>query len=157
MSMYVFKNIKDDQYYYVDTRDANSIMEYGEQCTLVTNNEPISDKEAYFNAMMNDKYNPVQTYTFTITVPNCPCIRLGDLVKVIANAKKLTSLKEVNSIKISFKTNQIPRVQTEIGLGELAPDLQLRKNIRKLRQDTKTESTAFSSTAIPINDLEVYM
>ena len=157
MSMQVFKNVTDGMYYYVDTRDANSIMMYGEQCTLETVNDPISDKEAYFNAMNNEKYNPDQTYTFTITVPNCPLLKLGDLVKVVANAKKLSSLKEVSSLKITFKKDQIPRVQTEIGLGELAPDIQLKQNIRKLRQDSRKDSTAFYGSAIPINKLDVYM
>ena len=147
---------RQNQYYYVDTSEPKSIFEYGEQTTLQTSNEPISDREAYFNARMSDKYNPNQTYTFTITVPNYPYLRLGDYVKVIANAKKLTTIKEVKSLKITFKSNSMPRIQTEIGLDELAPDIQLKKNIRELRRNAKKETTSFSSSATPIDDEQLY-
>ena len=147
---------RQNQYYYVDTSEPKSIFDYGEQTTLQTSNEPISDREAYFNARMSDKYNPNQTYTFTITVPNYPYLRLGDYVKVIANAKKLTTIKEVKSLKITFKSNSMPRIQTEIGLDELAPDIQLKKNIRELRRNAKKETTSFSSSATPIDDEQLY-
>lgn len=154
MSMQVFKKA-DGTYWYVDTRSPQSILEYGEQCTLQTSNEAISEKEAYFNAIMNDKYNPNQMYTYTITVPNYPNIRLGDLVQVRANAKKLNSVKEVNSIKVTFEHDKMPRIQTQIGLDELAPDIQLKKNIRNLRRNAKAQSTNFSKSATPVTD-EVY-
>lgn len=154
MSMQVFK-LENGQYKYIDTSDPESILRYGEQCTLQTNNEVMDVKEAYFNAIHSEKYNPSQTYTFSITVPNCPNLELGDLVKVVANAKKLNTIKEVNSIKIKFDTSKIPRVQTELGIGELAPDIQLTQNLRNLRSQTKEESTIFSSSATPISD-EIY-
>lgn len=149
MSMQVFK---DDagSYHYIDTRDGKSILNYGEQCTLRTSNEAITEKEAYFNAVQSSKYNPSQTYSYTITVPNCPNIEIGDLVKVVANAKKLNNIKEVKSIKITFKNSGIPRIKTEIGLDELDPDSRLKKNIRNLRANAKKETTEFSSSATPI-------
>lgn len=145
-----------NDYYYVDTSDPKSIFGYGEQTTLITSNEPISKKEAYFNARMSDKYNPSQTYSFTITVPNYPSLRIGDYVKVIANAKKLNSVKQVKSIKVSFNMSKMPRIQTEIGLDELAPDIQLKQNIRNLRRNAKKETTSFSSSATPVNDVDLY-
>ena len=154
LSMQVFKK-PNGMYYFIDTREPYSILHYGEQCTLQTSNEPITEKEAYFNARMSDKFNPNQTYTYTVTVPNYPNLRIGDLVKVVANAKKLNGVKEVSSIKITFDYSKMPRIQTTIGLDELAPDIQLKKNIRKLREDTKKESTAFSTSAIPVSD-EIY-
>ena len=154
MSMCVFK-MDDNKYYYIDTRDSKSILEYGEQCTLQTSNESISQSQAYFNAVMSDKYNPNQTYTYTITVPNYPNLKIGDLVKTVANAKKLNNLKEVNSIKFTFEHDKIPRLRTEIGLGELSPDLQLKKNIRQLRNSAKEETTEFSGSASPVSD-EIY-
>ena len=81
-----------------------------------------------------------------------PNLRIGDLVKVVANAKKLNTIKEVQSIKVVFDSSKMPRVQTEIGLGELAPDIQLKQNIRNLRQNAKEESTAFSKSAIAVTD-----
>ena len=104
---------------------------------------------------MNEKYNPNQQYTYTITVPNYPYLNIGSLVQVRANAKKLNNIKEVKSIKISFNKKNMPRIKTEIGLDELAPDLQLKKNIRNLRQNAKKESTYFSSSATPVSD-EIY-
>ena len=106
---------------------------------------------------MNSKFNNQQTYTFTITVPNYPDLQLGDLVQVIANAKKLSTIKELQSIKITFKSNSIPRIQTELGLGELAPDIQLKKNIRDLRREAKKETTSFHGTAVPVDEPTIYL
>ena len=158
MSIQVFKEDEryTNNYSYVDSRIPVSILDYGEQATLVTSNEPISRQEAYFNARMNDKFNGEQTYTYTITVPNMPKLRLGEFVQVIANAKKLNTVKTVKSLKVSFSWNKMPRIQTEIGLDELAPDLQLRENIRGLKQNAKKQDTAFSSSATPINDPTLY-
>lgn len=150
-STQVFKGF-DNMYYFIDTKNAPSILAYGEQCTLATSNEAIGKKEAYFNAVHSDKFNPVQTYNFTITVRNMPKLRIGDLVRVVANAKKLNTIKEVQSIKVSFDYDKMPRIRTEIGLGELAPDIQLKQNIRTLRQNAKEETTEFSSTAIAVTD-----
>ncbi len=151
MSMQVFK-INDKSYKYIDTKDGLSILNYGEQCTLNTSNEVLSQKEAYFNATQSKKYNPTQDYTYTITVPNCPNLVLGDLVKVVANARKLNSVKEVKSLKISFDKSKMPRIRTEIGLNELAPNIQLSKNIRNLRDNARNESTEFSSSATPVTE-----
>ena len=153
MSIVVYKQDENrmDDYYYVDSRVPQSIMRYGEQATLLTSNEPISNQEAYFNARMNPKFNSNQTYTFSITVPNYPKLRLGEYVKVLANAKKLNTVKEVKSLKIMFDMNKMPRIRTEIGLDELSPDLQLKENIRKMRNTAKTETTDFTSSATPIN------
>ena len=154
MSLSLFKK-SNNTYWYVDTRSPDSILEYGEQCTIQTSNESITEKEAYFNAIMSDKYSPNQQYTYTITVPNYPNVRLGDLVQVRANAKKLNSVKEVNSIKVTFEHDKMPRIQTQLGLDELAPDIQLKKNIRNLRRKAKDQSTSFSKSATPVTD-EIY-
>lgn len=156
MSMQVFKQT-DNKYYYVDTRDPISILNYGEQCTLTTSSDTIGTKEAYFNAVMSDKFYPYQQYSYSITVPNFPNLKIGDLVKVIANAKKLNDVKEVESMKIVFKHDKMPRIQTTIGLDELDPDSQLKENIRELRRNSKKESTAFSTSATPINDDMYYV
>ena len=143
-------------YAYVSSRIPISVLEYGEQTTLETTNSVLDDKEAYWNARHNDKYNGEQTYTFTITVPNYPLLKIGDLVQVTANAKKLNTVKRVKSIKISFDMSHMPRVQTEIGLDELAPDLQLKENIRNLRRNAKAKSTDIGSSAVPVSKVELY-
>ena len=159
MSIVVFKEDADrkSNYFYVDSRSPHSILHYGEQATLLTSNEPISKEEAYYNARMNPKFNDRQTYSFTITVPNYPSIQLGDYVKVLANAKKLNTVKEVKSLKITFNSGKMPRIQTEIGLDELAPDIQLKQNIRKLRTSARTESTDFTSSASPKIGDDLYL
>lgn len=154
-SIQVYKS-SDNKYYYVDTHNTSSILKYGEQTTLSTSNEQSSVREAYFNAVHNDKYNPSHTYTYTITVPNYPNIRIGDLVKIISNDKKLNDVKEVKSIKISHDTGKMPRIRTEIGLDELSPNEQLKENVKKLKENAKKESTYFSSSAIPISEETVY-
>lgn len=154
-SIQVFKK-EDGMYYYVDSRYPRSVFQYGEQTTLQTSNEPISESEAYFNARMSDDFNVEQRYSYTITVPNYPNIRIGDLVTVIANAKKLNSVKEIKSLKIVFDWKKMPRIQTEIGLDELSPDLQLKQNIRNLKSDAKRRTTSFDSSAVPITNIELY-
>ena len=155
ISMVVYKDFN-NTYKFIDTKDSNSVMQYGEQCTLATSSTAIGDNEAYFNATQSDKYNPVQTYNFTITVPNMPRLRIGDLVKVVANAKKLNTVKEVQSIKVTFDYTKMPRIQTELGLGELSPDIQLKQNIRQLRQSAKEKTTSFSTSAIAVTDSIYY-
>lgn len=154
-SVQVYKSAN-GKYYYVDTHDVKSIFSYGEHTTLSTSSEQIGSREAYWNAVHSDKYNPVQTYTYSITVPNYPDIRLGDLVKVVSNAKKLNTIKEVKSIKIDYDTAKIPRIRTTLGLDELSPDIQMKENIRNLRKSAKEDTTSFSSSAIPINDKNIY-
>ena len=158
MSIQVFKidEKNTDNYYYVDSRIPKSILSYGEQATLQTSNEPISSKEAYFNARMNPKFNGEQTYTFTIITPNFPSLHLGEFVKILANAKKLNTIKEVKSLKLNFNENKTPRLRTEIGLDELSPYMQMQKNIRNLRKNAKKETTSFSSSAVPIADIDLY-
>ena len=154
-SISVFKG-NDLKYHYVDTREMDSIFHYHEQTTLQTFNEQTGKKEAYFNAINNKDYNPEQDYTYTITVPNYPNIRLGEVVSVVANAKKLNDLKTVESIKISYDIGDMPRIRTELGLGELSLELQAKKLLQDLRKSTKEKSTQFSSSAIPVNDEEIY-
>lgn len=84
-----------------------------------------------------------------------PNLKIGDLVKVVANAKKLNNIKEVKSLKVVFQHDKLPRIQTTIGLDELAPDIQLQANIRKLRNNAKEESTEFDSSASPVTN-EMY-
>lgn len=154
-SVQVYKG-NDEMYHYVDSKYEESVLKYQEQCTLATDNDVISSKEAYWNAIHAEKYNPVQTYTFSITVPNYPHLRIGDMVKVVADAKKLNTIKEIQSIKVTFDIGHMPRIQTTLGLGELDPDLQVKENIRKLRRQAKKENTYFSSSAVPVKDLTVY-
>lgn len=158
LSIQVFKQDENylDNYSYVDSGMPQSILRYGENAVLETSNEPISSREAYFNARMNPKFNGEQIYTYTITVPNYPYLRLGEYVKVLANAKKLNTVKTVKSLKITFDKSHMPRIQTEIGLDELSPDLQLRENIRGLRRNAKKETTDFVGSATPISDETLY-
>ena len=155
-SICVYKGV-DNMYHYVDSSDMSSILRYGEQTTLQTSNNQTSPTEAYFNARMSDKFNSEETYNFTITVPNCPNVQLGDYVQVIGNAKKLNTIKEVQSLKLTFSNSKMPRIQTELGLGELAPDIQMKKNIRELRKEARKETTSFDyNSAIPTDSKELY-
>lgn len=158
-SIYVYKKLFENGSYYrfVNTKDSNSVLRYGEQTTLQTNSEILSDKEAYYNARKkSEKFNPVETYSYTITVPFSPDIDIGDMVKVVADAKKLNTIKKVQSVKYTYDYSKIPRLQTTIGLNELEPDLRLKKTLREMREATKQESTLFSTSAIGIDDANVY-
>lgn len=157
-SVYVFKTEVESGavYKYVNTKDSNSILQYGEQITLQSTSDRINDKEAYYKARKNTKYNPKETYTYSIVVPNSPDVEVNDLVKVIADSKRLNTIKKVASVKTTYKTNRVPRVQTELGLGELSEDLQLKKVLREIRESAKKESTLFSSSAQAVDSDTLY-
>ena len=156
MSRCVFKSNKTDRYAYVSTKDLNSILEFQEQCTLITENEAIGAKEAYWNARHNEKFNPEITYNYTITVRGVANVHLKDLVEVISDIKQLNTLKEVESISLEYDYKNKPVLQTELGLGELAPDIQVRKNIKALRDNAERKTTYFGSTADPVHDEDIY-
>ena len=156
MSRCVFKKNTTNKYFYVESKDALSILKYQEQCTLETESEPIGEKEAYWNARHNEKFNSEQTYTYTITVGGCPDLDLKDLVNVVANRHQLNTLKEVDSITVNYNHKTKPVIQTELGLGELAPDLQVRENIKKLRDSAKKKTTYFSGSASPEPNDDIY-
>lgn len=154
-SIVVFKD-KTDKYKYVNSHDLESVLRYGEQVTLQTSSEIVGSKEAYYNAVNNNKYNPSETFNFGITLPFFVPTYVGDLFKVIANSRKLNTVKNVASVKYSWNNKQIPKVQTDLGLGELPMDLQIKKELREIRASAKKESTHFSSSAEAITDEDVY-
>lgn len=156
MSRCVFKKNNTNKYYYVSTKDLESILQFQEQCSLITENDGIGEKEAYWNATHNEKFNPVQTYSYTITVKGFPDVDLKDLVNVISNIKKLNTLKEVESIVLEYDYKNKPVLQTELGLDELAPDLQVIQNIKKLRDNAKESTTSFNGSASAVNDENIY-
>ena len=158
-SIYVFKKQGTDKatYKYVNSKNSGSVMQYGEQSSLQTTSEILSDKEAYYySRVKNDKYNWKPTYTYTISVIGTPDLDINDLVQVKADAQKLNTVKEVQSIKITYDYSKIPRIQTQLGLGEMAQEFQLKKLLREIRESAKKESTLFSGTASKITDTEVY-
>lgn len=156
MSVCVFKSAVTEKYAYVDSRYPESILKYQEQCVLETENDLTGAKQAYWNARHNEKFNPEQTYTFTITVKGFPDVRLKELVEVTANAKKLNTLKECESLTLNYDVKTKPVLQTELGLGELAPDLQVAKNIRIIRENAKGKTTYFDGSASPVTDEDIY-
>ena len=85
-----------------------------------------------------------------------PDLDINDLVQVKADAQKLNTVKEVQSIKITYNNSQIPRIRTELGLGEMAQEFQLKKLLKELRESAKKESTLFSGSASKVTDTEVY-
>jgi len=158
-SVYVYKKEfeKGMFYRYVNSKFSTSVLKYGEQTTLQSNSETITDREAYYNARRkSDKFNPYETFSYTITVPFAPDIDIGDIVKVVADAKKLNTIKRVQSVKYVYDNSKIPRIQTTLGLDELEPKLQLKKTLQELRDAAKKDSTLFSTTAQGIEDKNLY-
>lgn len=155
-SICVFKE-SDNKYSYVDTADIESMLNYGEQTTLNTESDIKGSKEAYFIARNSEEYNPDLEYSYTIKVPYAPLIRVGDLVEVIANAKQLSDVKTVQSVKVTFNKSDMPHIQTEIGLDEVEPFLRIRKEQEKLRKNARSDKTWFGRTANPVFDEEVYI
>lgn len=155
-STVVFKD-SSEKYKYVDTKSPVSVLKYMEQMNVITSTEKMGSKEAYYNALNNTSYNPEQTFNFSITLPYFVPLQVGDLVKVIANSKKLNTVKTVASVKYKCTYKDIPKIQTELGLGELPMDLQIAKELRDIRAMTKKETTTFTSTAEPIDDEDLYV
>ena len=106
--------------------------------------------------MNNSNYNPLETFNFSVVLPYFVDVRVGDLVQVISNSKHLNTIKEVKSVKYDCDNNQIPKIQTELGLGELPVDLQIKKELREIRKSAKKQTTHFSGSAEPILDEEYY-
>ena len=117
MSRFVFKKNTTNKYYYVESKDAISILKYQEQCTLQTESSEMGEKEAYWNARHNEKFNSEQTYSYTITVGGSPDVDLKDLVNVVANKYQLNTLKEVNSITLTYNHKTKPVIKKAVAVG----------------------------------------
>lgn len=154
-SVCVYKDAK-GKYQYVDTRDVDSMLQYGEQTTLITESEVSGSKQAYFLARNNKEFNPEFDYTYTIIVPYAPNLQLKDLVEVIANNKFLNDIKPVESLQIKYNNGTKPTIQTTLGLGEIEPFLRIKQDMQKLRTANKKKSTHFSTSASPVDDEEIY-
>ena len=155
-SICVYKDSK-GKYQYVDTRDINTLIKYGEQATLQTESEVNGSKQAYFIARNSNDYNPEFDYTYTIVVPYAPNLQLGDLVRTIANQQYLNDVKPIESLQIKYSNKTKPILQTTLGLGEIEPYLRIKQEMQKLRTSTKKKQTTFSTTATPVQDEEVYI
>ena len=155
-STVVFKDAE-GKYKYIDTRTPESILKYGEQVTLQTATDAIGKHEAYYKALTNDKYNPTETFNYQLNLPYFVNIHVGDLIQTIANSRKLNTIKTIASVKYEYSHKQIPKIQTDVGCGELPIDLQIRKELRELRKLAKKQTTNFSSTAEPVNDDSIYV
>lgn len=154
-SICVYKDSK-GKYQYVDTRNIESMLMYGEQTTLITNSEVSGSKEAYFLARNNNEFNPEFDYTYTIVVPYAPYLQLKDIVEVIANQKFLNDMKPIESLQIKYDNATKPSIQTTMGLGEIEPFLRIQQDMHKLRTANKKKATHFSTTASPVDDVEIY-
>ena len=154
-SVCVYKDAK-GKYQYVDTRNINSMLEYGEQTTLQTNSEVSGSKEAYFLARNSKEFNPEFDYTYTIVIPYAPNLQLKDIVEVIANNKFLNDIKPIESLQIKYDNNTKPTIQTTLGLGEIEPYLRIKQDMQKLRTANKKKSTYFDTTASPVDNEEIY-
>ncbi len=154
-SIMVYKSSK-NKYSYVDTREAQSLLEFGEQSVLQTNTEINGSKEAYFNARSAKEYNPEFDYSYTIVVPYAPNLQLGDYVEVISNYKYLNDIKPIESIQIKYANGTKPTIQTTLGLGEIEPYLRIKREMQLLRRRNK-EKTTFSSSAQPVDDADIYV
>lgn len=154
-SIVVFKD-SSDKYKYVDSRSPTSVLKYGEQTSLITLSDKTGSKEAYYTAITNPKFNDVETFSFSVTMPFFVSANVGDLMKVISNDRHLNTLKEIASVKYKWSKSQIPKIQSTFGLGELPLDLQIKKELREIRASAKKETTHFSSSAEPITDMNVY-
>ena len=154
-SICVYKDAK-GKYQYVDTRDVDSMLQYGEQTTLITEGEVSGSKQAYFLARNSKDFNPEFDYTYTIVVPYAPYLQLKDLVEVIAYQKFLNDIKPIESIQIKYNNDTKPTIQTTLGLGEIEPFLRIKEDMQKLRTANKKKSTHFSTSASPVDDEEIY-
>ena len=55
-----------------------------------------------------------------------------------------------------FDKDNMPRLRTEIGLDELAPDFQLQKMLVGIRDSARKDTTSFSDSASPTNRRDIY-
>ena len=57
---------------------------------------------------------------------------------------------------MTYNIKDKPVIQTELGLGELAPDIQIDKTIKQMRDSAKKETTSFFGTASPVVNEDIY-
>lgn len=157
-SIYVYKENQPLGHYYrfVTTKNIDSVLEFMEQCTLVTSSETMVSREAYFHARHNEKFKSKENYSYTIVIPFIHDLDLNDLVKIIANDHKLNDVKRVKSIQYDLSNDQVPATRMTIGLDEVAPELESKRIMRELRETAKNESTIFSGGAKIVQDKNTY-
>ena len=153
-SVVVYKST-DNMYYYVDTIEIGSILNYEEQISLQSENEQIGEKQAYYVARNNNDFNPNQSYTYSVTVPGYPNVHLKDLVEVVSDKRKLNAVEVLEAITVNYDIGQIPRIRTELSLGELPDDIMVSNSLKQLRESTK-KNTIFGATATPNSNKSVY-
>ena len=158
-SIQVFKTPREGgtYYQYTETKNSKSILNYGQMSCLSSTSDTIGEKEAYHRAVHNDSFNPEHKYSYSVVVPFAQDLQIGDLVQIKSNDKKINSIKTLQSIKWTYSPSKIPKIQTEIGLDELAPDILLKTQLRELRENAKKESTLFTGTATAVSaDTNIY-
>ena len=157
-SVYVYKKgtASGVQNYFTNTRNSESVLQYGELTTLESTSDLIEDRQAYYNARRNPNYNPKMKFSYTITLPGLLDVNIGDLVKCVMDIQPLNDIKKVMSIKKSFGRGLMPNAQTTLGLDEISPEFKIKKQMQKMREETRQESTVFSTTAEYSNDNDIY-
>jgi len=63
MSRCIFKwNNGSDHYAYAESKVLYSILDYQEQCTLITENDTMGEKQTYWNERHNEQFNLVKHF-----------------------------------------------------------------------------------------------
>jgi len=74
---------------------------------------------------------------------------------VVSDKRKLNAVEVLEAITVNYDIGQIPRIRTELSLGELPDDIMVSNSLKQLRESTK-KNTIFGATATPNSNKSVY-
>ena len=148
-SVMIFKekdnpNLDVSTYNYVQHRNRESVMRYGDFEDVTTMSTDVSPTEAYYEARKNTKFNDKVEATYTLQLEGVPDIEIGDYCNCVFYNNLLNDVKQIDSIEIDYDITKMPRVSTTLGMGAMDRIIAGRINMQNARRKAKEEKISFS-------------
>jgi hypothetical protein len=159
-SIKVFKTQSDPaddttiKYNYVQSRNPESILRYGDCEDVESLSETTSPWEAYYLAYTNDKLIHRDklangcAYTYTVTIEGVPAMMgIGKKAYCTFDNPMLNDIKTVESIEVDYDVSKRPRIRTKLGLGEVENIQKGRLDMQQQRVEIKNRRSTYSDGA----------
>ena len=147
------------RYTYVQSRDPQSILRYGDCEDVETISDTISAYEAYYKAQTNKKLIHNRTgvndnnWSYTLTLEGLIDCYVGDPIECIFDNPVLNDTKTIESIEYNYDPNKRPMWRTKVGCGEVDPILKGQKMMEEQRRNTKLAETSYTGGAVYENNV----
>jgi hypothetical protein len=164
-SIKVFKsqtNPTDDntiKYKYVQSRNPELVLRYGDCQDVESLSEVTSPSEAYYLAYTNEKLVHIDTlvnnigFTYTLTVEGVPDCEVGGKAYCVFDNPVMNDVKTVQSIQVDYDITKRPRLRTTIGAGEMDNVLKGRQDLQSQRNEIKSRRSSYSGGATYESDV----